>query len=177
MEFSGNDRTSYEPASAGQANSASLIDRVTTFDGTLGTERDLRIEGKVTGKLTCDGILMVSEGAEVDAEVEAESIIVSGQLSGSIRCRGRLEIRATGIVRGDVRTGALVIVEGARYEGQIAMEATYQGDGEFSAAASSAEEAEDEDEPNGQEYSFLRRFAPADEEEDDDDEADDTSTT
>ncbi|MEZ4571283.1 MAG: polymer-forming cytoskeletal protein [Thermomicrobiales bacterium] len=83
-------------------------------------------------------------------------------MSGTVRCRGRLEIRSTGIVS-DVRTGALVIHEGARYEGQIAMEAV---------EAAPAIESEDDpgesavletDEDSSEtEYSFLRRFAPED---------------
>src|SRR5690606_2864208 len=100
-----------------------------------------------------------------------ESIIVSGEMAGTVRCRGRLEIRASGVVRGDVKTGALVIVEGARYEGQIAMEATYEGGGAF--APATAEEPEVDDLPgqsDEQEYSFLRRFTPSDDDDLDEDE-------
>jgi cytoskeletal protein CcmA (bactofilin family) len=105
---------------------------------------------------------MVAEGALVDAEIDAASIIVAGEMSGKIRCRGRLEIRSSGIVRGDVQTGALVIHEGARYEGQIAMEMT--------SVPADGSEGETpvpgglEDEPAEGEYSFLRRFAPEEDE-------------
>lgn len=147
--------------------SSSYIDPDSTVEGTLRTDRDLRVEGSVSGTIQCDGVLFVAEGALVDAEIDASSIIVAGEMSGTVRCRGRLEIRSTGIVRGDVRTGALVILEGARYEGQIAMEI-----GQEEAAVSTGEDiappAEPDDHDDESEYSFLRRFAPDEEDEDDD---------
>ena len=101
----------------------SLIDRHTTVDGTLATERDLRVDGQVLGSLQCGGVLFVAQGAEVDATVEAGTIVVSGMLSGTIICHGRLEIRPAGAVHGTVKTGTLVILEGAVYEGQLSMDA------------------------------------------------------
>ncbi|MEZ4522242.1 MAG: polymer-forming cytoskeletal protein [Thermomicrobiales bacterium] len=142
---------------------SSYIDPDSTVEGTIRTDHDLRVEGSVAGTIQCEGVLIVAEGALVDAEIDASSIVVAGEMSGTVRCRGRLEIRSTGIVKGDVRTGALVIHEGARYEGQIAMEAV---------EAAPAIESEDDpgesavletDEDSSEtEYSFLRRFAPED---------------
>jgi cytoskeletal protein CcmA (bactofilin family) len=138
----------------------SLIDRHTTVDGTLSTERDLRVDGQVLGTLQCGGVLFVAEGAEVDATVEAGAIVVSGSLSGTIVCRGRLEIRPTGAVHGAVQTGTLVIQEGALYEGQLKMEAPpppepSAPDEEITPAEEAAPPVADE-QPNA--YSFLRRF-------------------
>ena len=79
---------------------STVIDANTVVDGTLSTSQDLRIEGRVTGSVLCDGVIHVAEGAEVDANVEAAGIVVAGSLSGTIVCHGRLEIRTTGSVRG-----------------------------------------------------------------------------
>lgn len=159
MSFTASDQST--PARTGSTQpAASVIDQHTALQGTITTDRDLRIEGRVSGAILCDGVLTISSGAEVDAEIDAADIIVSGTMSGKVRCRGRLEIRATGTVRGDVSTGSLIIVEGARYEGQIAMEATtppVDDLGELGAAPA----ASDDLEPSEPEtYSFLRRFAP-----------------
>jgi cytoskeletal protein CcmA (bactofilin family) len=141
----------------------SYIDPDSSVEGTLRTDHDLRVEGSASGTIQCDGVLIVAEGALVDAEIDAASIVVAGEMSGKIRCRGRLEIRSTGIVRGDVQTGALVIHEGARYEGQIAME-TPAATAASELETDTAEAVEPEMEPAGEEYSFLRRFAPDDDE-------------
>jgi cytoskeletal protein CcmA (bactofilin family) len=163
VDFSGFEDNAGRLETDRNRSQSSYIDPESTVEGTLRTDHDLRVEGSVSGTIQCEGVLMVAEGALVDAEIDASSIIVAGEMSGKIRCRGRLEIRSSGIVRGDVQTGALVIHEGARYEGQIAMEMTTvpaadSGDGE------ALESVEPEDEPAEGEYSFLRRFAPDEDE-------------
>jgi cytoskeletal protein CcmA (bactofilin family) len=102
-------------------DTASLVDRHSAFDGTFRSQRDLRVEGELKGNVTCEGTLVVSEGATIAATVEAEHITVAGELTGEIRCRGRLQILPSGRVRATVSTGSLVIQEGAIYEGQLEM--------------------------------------------------------
>lgn len=103
------------------ADSFSVIDRHSNFDGTFRSSRDLRIEGEVKGTIECQGTLFVAQGANVSAKVEAENIAVAGDLNGDIRCLGRLQIMPSGRVRGKVSTITLVINEGAYYEGQLEM--------------------------------------------------------
>lgn len=100
---------------------ASLVDRHSAFEGNFRSQRDLRIEGELKGSISCDGTLIVAEGATVSATIEAEHIDVAGDLNGEIRCRGRLQILPSGRVRASVTTGALVIQEGAVFEGQLDM--------------------------------------------------------
>jgi cytoskeletal protein CcmA (bactofilin family) len=107
----------------GAADSFSVIDRYSTFDGTFHSSRDLRIEGEAKGTIECQGTLMVAQGANVSAKVEAENVTVAGDLNGDVRCRGRLQIMPSGKVRGKVVTDSLVINEGAFYEGQLEMTA------------------------------------------------------
>ena len=103
------------------AESISVIDRFSNFDGTFQSTRDLRVEGQVKGTINCQGTLHVAQGANVDARVEAENISVAGELEGEITCKGRLQILPSGRVRGKIETGTLVINEGAFYEGQLEM--------------------------------------------------------
>ena len=105
------------------ADSFSVIDRYSTFDGTFHSSRDLRIEGEAKGTIECQGTLMVAQGANVSAKIEAENVTVAGDLNGDVRCRGRLQIMPSGKVRGKVVTDSLVINEGAFYEGQLEMTA------------------------------------------------------
>jgi cytoskeletal protein CcmA (bactofilin family) len=105
----------------GASESASVIDRHSEFDGTYSTDRDLRIEGRAKGKLSCHGTLHVAQGATVDAEIEAEQVVVAGVLEGTVNCRSRLQIMPSGELRGRISTPSLVINEGARYEGEMVM--------------------------------------------------------
>lgn len=103
------------------AESISVIDKFSKFDGTFNSSRDLRVEGDVKGTINCQGTLHIAEGAHVDATVEAENISVAGDLEGDINCHGRLQILPSGHVKGKITTQALVINEGAFYEGQMEM--------------------------------------------------------
>lgn len=152
MSYSGIDNRSTAAPSESNDRGTSVIDRNSEVEGTYNTTQDLRIEGRLNGSVNCDGVLFIADGAEVDATVEAASIIVSGTLRGQIQCRGRLEITATGTVGGEVQTGSLVIVEGARYEGQISMS---------SGGSVSSLPAGQEQEPSQptDSYSLLRRYA------------------
>ncbi len=105
----------------GPSGEESMIDRNSAFDGVLRTARNLRIEGQAKGELHCDGTLYIEEGAQVDARVIAANVAVAGTLNGEITCRGRLQILPSGRVTGRVATAALVIQEGAIYEGELRM--------------------------------------------------------
>ncbi len=162
MSFTDTEAPIADPISIGaNEGAATVIDRNTVVDGMLSTSHDLRVDGRVTGNVKCHGVVHISEGAEVDATVEAAGIVVAGTLSGAITCHGKLEIHATGIVRGRVETGRLSVVEGAVYEGQLRMDAP----------ADDVDEPEPEPEqepepeptavnPTTGSYSFLRNFTP-----------------
>lgn len=166
--------TGIDPSSAGSFAVAdrgtSVVDANSDVEGTYTTSRDLRIEGKLTGSINCDGVLFIADGADVNATVEAASIIVSGRLSGAITCRGRLEITSSGAISGEVQTASLVIVEGARYEGKIAM----TGPAEEVAGTDALDEPGASDASDS--FSLLRRYASSPSDPDDSDDADPEAT-
>jgi len=121
------DSTSYASpgdyqANSGQEEPVSVFDRYSSFDGTFNLTRDLRVEGQVKGTINCQGTFYVAQGATVNATVEAENITVAGDLDGEVTCHGKLQILASGKVRGKITTATLVINEGAFYEGELVME-------------------------------------------------------
>lgn len=149
------------PATQMRDGSRSLVDRHTTVDGTMETPHDLRVEGRVSGVLRCDGVLYVASGAEVDADVAATDAIIEGTITGSVVCSGRLEIRPSGVIRASVRTRRLVIHEGAVLEGRLDMEHETLVDQPSGAAATleapSGETAPAAEPPST--YSYLRSFS------------------
>ncbi len=124
MSFSNQDYSRGAVANIDRADerSISVIDQYSTFDGTFIAERDLRIDGTVNGTIECQGTLFVAEGATVNARIQAENITVAGDLTGEIDCRGRLRLLPSGILKAKVRTRALVIAQGAVYDGDLTME-------------------------------------------------------
>lgn len=147
-------------ASQSLNGSRSLVDRHTSVDGTLETEHDLRVEGRVSGVLRCEGVLYVAPGAEINADVTATDAIVEGLLEGSIACAGRLEIRPTGVIRAGVNTHRLVIHEGAVLEGRLDMAAPAEASADASGATSALEsETSGIDSSAPSSFSYLRSFS------------------
>ena len=111
-------RSSYQSADA----STSVIAANAYWNGTLRTEGSVHIHGKADGELHTTNDVFVAEGAEVDAQVFADNVIVAGIVRGTVEARGRLELLPQGHVSGDVRAPKLIVHEGARLSGQLKME-------------------------------------------------------
>jgi cytoskeletal protein CcmA (bactofilin family) len=99
----------------------SLIGEHTSFEGTLKTEGSVRLLGSIQGEIESKSTIIVEEKARVTARLTAQQVTVAGQLDGQIFCEGRVEIRPTGRVTGEINAGALIVQEGAYFDGNSRM--------------------------------------------------------
>ena len=86
-----------------------------TFEGTV------RVDGKFKGEFRSNGMLHVGEGALVEAELNVDKAVISGEVRGTINAASRVELKAPGKVFGDVKTPTLIIGEGVIFEGNCVM--------------------------------------------------------
>lgn len=94
-----------------------VLDRGSEFDGTLSFEGAFRIGGVFRGKIFTDDILIIGEGASVDAEIEVGTLILSGELKGSVKATERVEIHYPAVFRGNIQTPSLMVADGVVFEG------------------------------------------------------------
>ena len=99
----------------------SLIGERTSFEGTLKTEGAVRLLGSIQGEIESKSTIIVEEKAHVTARLTAAQVTVAGHVDGQIYCEGRVEIRPTGRVTGEINAGALIIQEGAYFDGNSKM--------------------------------------------------------
>ena len=93
-----------------------------TWTGDLRGKGGIRIEGTVDGEIAVQGLVVIGESGKVNCRtLQAERLIVAGAVKGNISC-GKLEIRATGRIWGDVVTTSFSSEEGAFLRGQMRME-------------------------------------------------------
>ena len=104
-----------------------LLGRGSEFEGKLTFEGTVRIDGKLSGEIFSDDVLVVGEGAEVHAEIDIGEIIIQGTVVGNIRAKRGVEIHAPGKVRGDITTPSLQIDKGVIFEGRTYMEGVTDG--------------------------------------------------
>ena len=98
-----------------------FLDAGSHIQGELHFEETFRIDGKVTGKVISQGDLVVGEKGEIEGEIRVGRVFVAGEVRGQITASRRIEIGPGGRVLADLETPALVVEEGAFYEGQCAM--------------------------------------------------------
>jgi cytoskeletal protein CcmA (bactofilin family) len=83
------------------------------FEGTL------RLDGHLTGVVgSPTGTLIVSETAELQANIFVATAIIDGLVRGDIRATERVELGSQAQVIGNIETPALAIQPGAMFEGQ-----------------------------------------------------------
>src|SRR3954471_23984847 len=98
-----------------------FLDKGTNVTGELEFAGTLRIDGNFHGSISTSDILIIGEHASVHADIKVGEIEIHGQVSGSIEAKRRVEICATGRLRGDIRTPVLAVIPGGVVDGRIHM--------------------------------------------------------
>ncbi len=115
------------PSAPAPAATASRITPGLTLKGEISGKEDLWIGGSVEGTLRMDSARMVvGASGKVHGDVEAREIVIEGKVDGNLRAAERLEIAATGAVRGDAAAPRVALHEGAVFNGS--MEVTRAGE-------------------------------------------------
>src|SRR5215831_15261388 len=89
-----------------------LLGKGSEFEGKLTFEGTVRVDGKISGEIFSDDVLVVGEGAQVNAEIEVGVIIVEGSVTGNIRAKRAVELHAPARMRGNIETPSLFIDKG-----------------------------------------------------------------
>jgi cytoskeletal protein CcmA (bactofilin family) len=92
-----------------------------TIEGEVDSDDALVVQGRITGKITCEQDVTIEAEAEVEAEVSAETLVVSGRLDGPAAAKVRVELTSHGRMSGDIRSPRIQIADGAQYKGNVDM--------------------------------------------------------
>ena len=94
------------------------------FEGKLYCKGASRIGGRIQGKVISEGLLIIEEEARLNAEIVVDEVVVQGQVSGKLRATKRVELRETSRFQGEITSPALIIREGAQFDGRVTMAET-----------------------------------------------------
>lgn len=101
--------------SLGTVNSFNTLVTGTVVEGTVKSEKDIRIEGTVKGKLHCDAKLVIGPTGRIEGEVRCANAVIEGHFEGTIFVAELLNIRESASVSGEVTTSRLVVQSGATF--------------------------------------------------------------
>ena len=104
-------------------NNAMAIGASIRIKGDVTGDEDLIIQGRVEGTINLKGHnVIISKSAKVKANIEANEIIVEGELAGDMNGNEKVIIRETGNVYGNIIAPRVTLEDGAMFKGSIEME-------------------------------------------------------
>ena len=103
------------------ADAPCVIGRGITIKGNLTGSDQLVIEGTVEGHIALKNHLTIKETGRITAVITTESLLVHGQVSGNIEANDLVSLSAEASVVADIKSPRVVLEDGARFKGRIAM--------------------------------------------------------
>ena len=101
----------------------SLIAQGSRIEGHLKFTEGLRIDGEVFGDIRANpdqpSILVISEAALVQGEIQADHVIINGNVRGPVHAKELLELQPKANIEGDVCYKALEMHQGATIHGEL----------------------------------------------------------
>lgn len=117
----------YNTSAAGMSNAQAddqrrlTVGRGIVLNGQITDCQHLAIEGSVTAETLSTQRLDILESGSFKGAAEVQDAVISGRFDGRLVVTGRLTLKATAHVTGDIEYGALEIEAGSRIEARIAV--------------------------------------------------------
>ncbi|GBE14842.1 polymer-forming cytoskeletal [bacterium BMS3Abin14] len=110
-----------KPSGAARGEIKAFLGEGTDFKGILTFEGTVRVDGKMEGEIITKDTLVVGESAIINAEIQVQTIVISGMVKGNITATGKVEVHTPGKVFGNIKTPSLYIEEGVVFDGSCVM--------------------------------------------------------
>jgi cytoskeletal protein CcmA (bactofilin family) len=104
-----------------QSPTLNMISEGTTLEGTLNSQNDIRVAGKLKGEGITKGKLIVTSSGIVQGDVKVADADIAGKIEGTIRVTNKLNLRDSAVIDGDIYTKSLLVEEGAQINGACRM--------------------------------------------------------
>jgi cytoskeletal protein CcmA (bactofilin family) len=99
-----------------------LLGRGTRFEGKLHFEGRVRIDGSFSGQILCDDTLIIGDGAFIEAEILAATVIIrGGKVRANIRATRAIELYVPAEVSGSLKAPEVFMDKGVQFSGSCTM--------------------------------------------------------
>ncbi|MEK6569069.1 MAG: polymer-forming cytoskeletal protein [candidate division NC10 bacterium] len=99
--------------------SESVLAAGLTIEGKIEGNGNIRVAGRFKGNVNVKGELTIEPGATIDGEVNAEVVLVGGEVRGQIVSTSRVEFKESGTLIGDLKAGSLTVAAGSKMRGKV----------------------------------------------------------
>jgi cytoskeletal protein CcmA (bactofilin family) len=104
-----------------------FLDKGVKLEGRIELAGMFRIDCQMKGTIVSASTVVLGENARVEGEIDGNQVVIGGRFEGVLKAKGRAEILAKGIVRGEVHTPCLVIEAGGILDGRCHMTNVEEG--------------------------------------------------
>ena len=99
---------------------AAWVGKALLIQGKVTSTENLTIDGRVEGTIELgDHSLTIGAGASVEADLVAQTILVSGTVTGNVKASVKVDLEATASVTGDIVSPLIVMADGAVVTGKV----------------------------------------------------------
>lgn len=99
----------------------SVIGPGSVWKGVLTTRGSVFVNGSLKGSVNVSGKIVVGPEGSVEAQVDAGSARVSGQVIGDMHVEDLLEVNSTGRIFGEIHSDVVSVAEGGVVDGHFNM--------------------------------------------------------
>jgi cytoskeletal protein CcmA (bactofilin family) len=102
-----------------------LLGRGTYFEGKLHFDGRLRIDGAFRGQISGSEVLVIGDGADVEADIDVAMLIVKGgTLRGNVRATQSIELHIPARVIGSLLAPEIFMDKGVQFSGSCTIAPT-----------------------------------------------------
>ena len=122
LQSSSNNKSSDEGVFTPNHDVSAFVGEGVEFKGVINYQGTVRIDGKLEGEIHTTGVLIVGQGAVIEAKIEAGTIICKGKIVGDIVAREKIQLVSPAMLNGSVKTPSLSMGEGVLFNGTCEMD-------------------------------------------------------
>lgn len=93
-----------------------LVSSNITIEGKFRSTGNIRLDCTIVGEVDSES-LFIGENCNIKGTVNCENIIIAGKIDGNVFCNGKMHIKETGIIDGDIVVNVLSMDEGSMFTG------------------------------------------------------------
>lgn len=101
--------------------SSNIIGKGTKITGDIDTQGNFRIDGSLIGNIRSKSKVILGQGSVLDGNVFAQNAEIEGEVKGKLEIADVLILHPTAVVNGDIVTGKLIVMSGAKFNGLCQM--------------------------------------------------------
>ena len=98
---------------------ANKINEGTSVNGHINAVTDIRIDGIITGNITCSSKVVIGSKAQITGNIQCNDLTIEGRVKGNIEVLETLYFKSNAQFEGDVKYKKLIVEEGATISGSL----------------------------------------------------------